>query len=152
MTRSLILAAVLLGAFSSGASDDAVGCEDSPLLARVEKCHIESCDNRESAVNQFQIGDVDEDGIFKTEELEGKTTWIRYSCPLTTSALPAFRNATEEAFKKDGYVRVFAGEDTNLRSVLTMKKASQWIQLTTYEQFDQEYYVFRAVTIKETGR
>jgi hypothetical protein len=154
MSRFVILAAVFLAMVSPAFADpdDRAGCEDSPLLARKKACHIESCDNRDSAVNLFQIGDVDENGDFKTESLEGPTTWIRYSCPETTSALPKFRADVQAAFEKDGYTVVYSGEDTNLRAVLTMRKASDWIQLTTYDQFDQEYYVFRAVTVKKAGQ
>lgn len=155
MPRSLILAAVFLATVSPafGNPDDAAGCKDSPLHARMKACHIESCNNRDSAVNEFQIGDVDENGEFKTESLEGVTTWIRYSCPETTSALPKFRDDVQAAFQKDGYTVVYSGQDTNLRPVLTMKKkASDWIQLTIWEQFDQEYYLFRAVHVGKAGQ
>jgi hypothetical protein len=142
-----ILSAILLGIVSTsfGQSEDPEGCKDSPLLTRRKSCNIEKClVDGEFGVNEFQIGPVENSGAFKTKHLEGKTTWILYSCPENKSGLVEFRKA-EEAFKKSGYVLVFSGKDNNLSPVITLRKASQWIQLTSSDQFDQEYFLLRGV-------
>lgn len=142
------LSAMLLGIVSTsfGQSGDAEGCKDSPFLTRRAGCYIEKCDDREFAANEFQIGAVESGSVWKMKHLEGKTTWVEYSCPGNKSGLVEFRKAEAE-FRKSGYVLVFSGKDNNLQPVITLRKGSQWIQLTSEDQFDQEYFLLRAVLV-----
>jgi hypothetical protein len=143
--RILLLSVILLGVVSTSfaQSEDAAGCKDSPLLARRKGCHILKCDDREFAANEFQIGPIHGDNL-NTKHLEGKTTWVEYVCPDNKSGIAEFRKA-EEVFKKAGYVLVFSGKDNNLQPVVTLRKESQWIQLTSEDQYDQELFLLRGV-------
>ena len=121
--RILVLAVIALCATVAVGQDeppqDAEGCKDSPIIARMPGSAIHSCDNKEFDQGQMPI---DKDGSQKT--VEGEYHYWDYGTREGVSEIQVFRNF-ETALKQGGFTIVY--EDPT--EYITARKGSTWYLL-----------------------
>jgi len=89
------------------ATSNAIAENDGhPLITAFEGSYIEGQEVKEFDKQQLVIGKVQQNGIVKTEKIEGKVTRIDYRDPDNRSSLERMRNY-EQALKKGGFEIIY---------------------------------------------
>ncbi len=83
---------------SSGQTQDAKGCKDSPLISRFPGSVISSCKQADDDVFSFEMGPGKPD-----KKVEGKYLEVNYNYPRTASKAQVLRNL-KTAIKTAGYI------------------------------------------------
>ncbi len=83
---------------SSGQTQDAKGCKDSPLISRFPGSVISSCKQADDDVFSFEMGPGKPD-----KKIEGKYLEVNYNYPRTASKAQVLRNL-KTAIKTAGYI------------------------------------------------
>ena len=133
---------------AQNSTEDAPGCKDSKLLSRLSGCFIQTCESKEFDQAIIRTGlHKEENDAVKT--LEGVVEILGFECSGKTSPLQVIRN-TGAALQKAGYQQVFNGKDENDYLSITMRKADQWIQVSSSPGGDNNsitFYTFRAIAV-----
>ena len=150
ITLNFAVALIALSAIlpAQNSTEDAQGCKDSKLLTRLPGCLIQTCDNKDFDQAAIRTGPhKEENDAVKT--LEGVVEILSYECSGKTSPLQVVRNSAS-ALQKAGYQPVFNGKDESDYLSVTMRKADQWIQVTSNAGGDNNgitFYTFKAVAV-----
>ena len=129
-------------------TEDAQNCKDSKLLSRLPGCFIQSCENKEFDQLAIRTGPYKEEND-AVKSLEGVVENMAYECPGKLSPLQVVRNAAT-ALQRAGYQSVFNGKDENDALAFTMRKADQWVQLSSSSGGDNSsitFYTFKSVAV-----
>ncbi len=142
------LLVVCTNILAQNSTEDAQNCKDSKLLSRLPGCFIKVCDNKEFDQQAVRTGPRKKEND-AVKSLEGVVENIEYECPGRLSPLQVVQNAAT-ALQRAGYQSVFNGKDENEALALTMRKADQWIQLSSSSGGDNDsttFYTFRSVAV-----
>ena len=102
-----IITAIFMVATVITATSNAIAENDGhPLITAFEGSYIEGQEVKEFDKQQLVIGKVQQNGIVKTEKIEGKVTRIDYRDPDNRSSLERMRNY-EQALKKGGFEIIY---------------------------------------------
>jgi outer membrane protein OmpA-like peptidoglycan-associated protein len=103
---NIVLALFIIATLMIVTSDTIAQNDGHPLITPYEGSYIESQEVKEFDEQQLVIGKVQQDGIVKTQKLEGKVTRIDYRDPDNRSSLERMRNY-EQALKKGGFEIIY---------------------------------------------
>ena len=124
MLRLFLCSALALTALNLCAQDeDATGCKDSPLIARMPGSAIHSCENKEFDQSKMPTG-VDKDGNPKEKIVEGEFHYWDYGTREGMSEIQVFRNF-ETALKTAGFTIDFEESP----GTITAHKGGTWYWL-----------------------
>jgi OmpA-OmpF porin, OOP family len=111
--RSLVVLAssLFLAAAARAQPADVEGGKDHPLVSRYPGSTITEYASREFDEFKVPLGKMAQEGIAKSQQVEGKLTRIHYQIPQGRSTLEVMRNY-QEAFRRAGFQPLFqcAGE------------------------------------------
>jgi hypothetical protein len=134
--RAPILLTLALAAAAPGlGADDARGCRDLPVLARLAGCSIRECRTRDYDEAELQSGPVDTSGDYPRTFVDGSLSVVTYACPASLR-LEEIARLNQAALRRAGYGFVYAGEMFyNELPGFTARRGATWIQLVS-EPFD----------------
>ena len=135
-----IMTAIFMVATVITATSNAIAENDGhPLITAFEGSYIESQEVKEFDKQQLVIGKVQQNGIVKTEKIEGKVTRIDYRDPDNRSSLERMRNY-EQAFKKGGFEIIYN---------CSKEECGPEIQIETIGYYPPERYLTALLKRKE---
>lgn len=144
----MVLTASCAMLYAQNSTEDAPGCKDSKLLGRLPGCFIQTCESKEFDQAIIRTGPhKEENDAVKT--MEGVVEILGFECSGKTSPLQVVRN-TGAALQKAGYQTVFNGKDESDSLSITMRKADQWIQVSSNAGGDNNsitFYTFKAIAV-----
>lgn len=105
------IVALLVGAFGSASAypdpNDAPDTKDLPMISRYPGSVIENAGAKEFDEYDLIVGKCRPDGTCKTQHVEGKISWVKYTTPPKRSLLEVSRNY-QQALQKAGFQQVYA--------------------------------------------
>jgi outer membrane protein OmpA-like peptidoglycan-associated protein len=125
--------------------EDEAGCRDSAIMARLAGCSIIQCDTKDADTLEIYVG-ASTDGAVQKEAMDGPSEVLYYLCPSKLSLSHIVKNS-ESALVKAGFKPVFNGKDDDEQPVVTVLKANQWVQISTYMYNEYSAYVQSAITV-----